>query len=74
VRNNLRKVNLSGEANSAPLETLPEERLRLHTLLAKYSKEDIYNADETGLFFQMEPKHTLSSSKISGRKQVRDLC
>jgi len=74
VRNGLRKVNLSGEANSAPLETLPEERLRLRTLLAKYNEEDIYNADETGLFFRMELKHTLGSSKISGRKQVRDLC
>jgi hypothetical protein len=64
VRNGLRKVNLSKEANSASLETFPKERLRLRTLLAKYSKENIYNADETGLFFQMEPKHTLSSSKI----------
>ncbi|CAB4401644.1 unnamed protein product [Rhizophagus irregularis] len=42
----------NGKTNSAPLETLSEERLRLHTLLAKYNKEDIYNADETGLFFE----------------------
>ncbi|CAB4441110.1 unnamed protein product [Rhizophagus irregularis] len=69
VRNGLQKVNFSGEANSAPLETLPEERLHLRTLLAKYNEEDIYNADETGLFFQMEPNHTLGSGKISGRKQ-----
>ncbi|CAB4476170.1 unnamed protein product [Rhizophagus irregularis] len=52
---------MSGEANSAPLETLPEERLRLRTLLAKYNEEDIYNADETGLFFQMEPNQTLGT-------------
>ncbi|CAB5358617.1 unnamed protein product [Rhizophagus irregularis] len=57
------------KSNSAPLETLPEEHLRLRTLLAKYNEEDIYNADETGLFFRMEPNHTLSSGKISGRKQ-----
>ncbi|CAB5293589.1 unnamed protein product [Rhizophagus irregularis] len=60
---------MSGEANSAPLETLPEERLRLRTLLAKYNEEDIYNADETGLFFQMEPNQTLGTGKISGRKE-----
>ncbi|CAB4375842.1 unnamed protein product [Rhizophagus irregularis] len=69
VRNGLQKVNFSGEANSIPLETLPEERLRLRTLLAKYNEKDIYNADETGLFFRMEPNHTLGSGKISGRKQ-----
>jgi hypothetical protein len=73
VRNGLQKVNFSGEANSAPLETLPEERLRLRTLLAKYNEEDIYNADKTGLFFRMEPNHTLGLGKISGRKQVGNL-
>jgi hypothetical protein len=38
--------------------------------LAKYNKKDIYNTDETGLFFQMEPNYTLDSDKISGQKQV----
>ena len=70
LRNGLQRVNFSGEANSAPLETLPEERLRLRTLLSKYNEEDIYNADETGLFFRMEPNQTLSTGKISGRKKV----
>ena len=54
-RNGLQKVNFSGEANSAPLETLPEERARLRSLLVKCNEEDIYNADETGFFFRMEP-------------------
>lgn len=71
LRNGLQRINMSGEANSAPLETLPEERLRLHTLLAKYNEEDIYNADETGLFFRMEPNQTLGTGKISGRKKVK---
>jgi hypothetical protein len=69
-RNGLQKVNFSGEANSAPLETLPEERTRLRSLLAKYNKEDIYNADETGLFFRMEPNQTLSTGTIAGHKKV----
>lgn len=70
LRNGLQRFNFSGEANSAPLETLPEERLRLRALLAKYDEENIYNADETGLFFRMEPNQTLSTGKISGRKKV----
>ena len=69
-RNGLQKVNFSGEANSAPLETLPEERTRLRSLSAKYNKEDIYNADETGLFFRMEPNQTLSTGTIAGHKKV----
>ncbi|CAG8646151.1 4337_t:CDS:2, partial [Rhizophagus irregularis] len=53
LQNGLQRINMSGEANSAPLETLPEE--------PKYNEEDIYNADETGLFFRMEPNQTLGT-------------
>ncbi|PKY30752.1 hypothetical protein RhiirB3_319356, partial [Rhizophagus irregularis] len=49
-RNSLRKINFSGEANSAPLITLSDERLKLQEILANYNREDIYNADEIGLF------------------------
>ena len=69
-RNGLRKIKYSGEANSVPIESLPEERARLRTILAKYDKENIYNADETGLFFRMEPNQTLSTGAIAGRKMV----
>ena len=69
-RNGLKKVHFSGEANSAPIETLPEERVRLRSLLAKYDKEDIYNADETGLFFRIESNQILSTGTIAGRKMV----
>ena len=70
IRNGLKKVNFSGEANSAPLETLSQERIKLQALLNKYDKENIYNADETGLFFRMEPNQTLSTSAIAGHKKV----
>jgi len=70
-RNGLKKIKYSGEANSAPIESLPEERARLRTILAKYDKENIYNADKTGLFFRMEPNQTLSTGAIAGRKMVR---
>jgi hypothetical protein len=69
-RNGLHKVNFSGEANSAPLATLSEERSKLQRLLANYDKENIYNADETGLFFRMEPNQTLSTGKVAGKKKV----
>lgn len=70
LRNGLQKVHVLGEAKSAPLESLSEERIRLRVLLSKYEEEDIYNADETGLFFRMEPNQTLSTGAVSGRKKV----
>jgi len=70
-RNGLQKVNFSGEANSASLTTLPEERARLCELLSSYNRKDIYNADETGLFFRIEPNQTLNTGAVAGRKKVR---
>ena len=32
----------------------------LPELLKKYKPEDIYNADETGLFYKLQPDHTLA--------------
>ncbi|CAB4444237.1 unnamed protein product [Rhizophagus irregularis] len=71
-RNRLHKVNFSGEANSTPLATLSEERSRLKRILSNYSREDIYNVNETGLFFRMEPNQTLATGKVSGRKKDKN--
>jgi hypothetical protein len=70
IRNRLKKVNFFGEANSASLETLSQEKIKLQALLNKYDKENIYNADEIGLFFRMEPNQTLSTSAIAEYKKV----
>ncbi|CAB4417211.1 unnamed protein product [Rhizophagus irregularis] len=68
---NISEDQFLGEASSAPLATLPEERLKLRNLLAAYNKEDIYNADKTGLFFRIKPDQTLGTGgAIAGRKKV----
>ena len=50
-QNEFHKINFLGEANSILLTTLSEKHLKLQKILANYDKDDIYNADETGLFF-----------------------
>ncbi|GET66433.1 tigger transposable element-derived protein 4-like [Rhizophagus irregularis DAOM 181602=DAOM 197198] len=40
------------KSNSVPLITLSDEHLKLQEILANYNRKDIYNADETGLFFE----------------------
>ena len=58
------------EANSAPLKSLVNEHLKLQELISKYNSEDIYNADETGLFFRMAPNQTLAKRSRAGKKLV----
>ena len=68
VRNYLRH----GEANSAPLEDLQQHRTDLQKLLATWNLEDVYNCDETALFWKLEPSRTLARQPISDVKKPRD--
>ncbi|GBC46309.2 CENP-B homolog protein 2-like [Rhizophagus irregularis DAOM 181602=DAOM 197198] len=71
-RHNLSCYLKQGEAASAPLEKLDEFRKELQDLIRGYSLDDVFNCDETGLYWKMEPKRTISDKPISGRKQSKD--
>ncbi|CAJ0629053.1 5237_t:CDS:2 [Entrophospora sp. SA101] len=59
----IKQYNKAGEANSAPLETLNDERVILQEVIGGY---DLCDIDETALFWSLEPSKTLSDHLISG--------
>ena len=71
-RHRIRKYNQSGESGSADLS---EETLRriaeLQDICKEFDHKDIYNADETGLFWLMTPNTTLASKPQKGRKHIK---
>ena len=40
--------------------------------LKKYDKKDIYNLDETGLFFRYPPNREISKQSIKGTKKSKE--
>jgi len=52
-RNGLKEMKQHGEAASANASTVEQERKRIQELIKKYGYElcDIFNMDETGLFY-----------------------
>lgn len=56
-RNGLKQMKRHGEAASANPETVEQERRRIQELIAKYGYQlrDIFNMDETGLFYGYAP-------------------
>jgi hypothetical protein len=54
MRNGLREFKSHGEAGSALAEDVEKERLRVQELIRKYGfrLRDIFNMDETGLFYR----------------------
>ena len=71
-RHNLQKYNIHGEAASAPTQDLDTMRENLRQTLRDYDPENIFNCDETGLFWKMKPKHTISNGPVAGTKLSKD--
>lgn len=52
---------ICGEANDAPLQPISDWRHgEVADLIKEYTPENVYNADEAGIFFQLEPRKTLA--------------
>src|SRR6266540_4695449 len=71
-RHNLKQYNIHGEAASALLKNLSTMREDLCQTLKDYNPKDIFNCDETGLFWKMKPSRTISNGLVSGTKQSKD--
>ena len=71
-RNNLRSYKKRGEAGDVDKSSLPQHCEDIQSILINYDKKDIYNCDETALFWLMEPNRTLSHGPVQGRKKRKD--
>ncbi|GES98721.1 tigger transposable element-derived protein 6-like [Rhizophagus clarus] len=60
------------EAASALLKKLDEFKEELQDLIHEYSLDDVFNCDETELYWKIEPKRTISNKPVSERKQSKD--
>lgn len=71
-RHNIKQYLKQGESGSAPISELPFYREDLKNITSQYQLSDIFNADETGLFWKMEPSRVLSTGPVSGRKKMKE--
>lgn len=67
-RYNIKQHTHHGEAGSVP-EEAEEEMKAVRTIAGHYNEDDIYNVDETGLFWRMPPSQSLSSGNRPGIKR-----
>lgn len=74
-RHEIKFKKAHGEKESADVGGAEEWKLtKLPELLAKFSADDIYNADETGLLYRATPNGSLSYKRValSGSKKAMD--
>ncbi|CAB5376228.1 unnamed protein product [Rhizophagus irregularis] len=71
-RNNLHTYKKKGEAGSAPIDELPQMRAELREILQAYELKDIWNCDETALFWRLEPSKTIAHDPVLGKKRPKE--
>jgi DDE superfamily endonuclease/Tc5 transposase DNA-binding domain/Fission yeast centromere protein N-terminal domain len=71
-RNNLQRFRLHGESGSVDQTSIDDLLPIIKTVTNEYAWEDIYNMDETGLFFRLEPDTTLATQRLNGKKKDKE--
>ena len=72
TRRGIKRKLYHGEADSVDKTVVEEGRTSLQRVFADYDPEDVYNIDETGLFFRLGPNHTLATTSVRGVKASKD--
>ncbi|KAH9102922.1 hypothetical protein AeMF1_020617 [Aphanomyces euteiches] len=70
-RHGLKSRRVYGEAGSVDPATIEEGKPLLQKVTVNYSKEDIYNMDETAYFYCAQAKKSISKQRQAGRKVVK---
>lgn len=73
-RNNISSRCLAGESAEISATSIDDWFLRIEEKCEGYSLKDIFNCDETGLFFRVLPKHSLvlKGDKCNGSKYSKE--
>ena len=69
-RRSIKSRTQHGEAGSVP-EEAEQQMVAIRQALAHYPTKDIYNCDESGLFWKLIPDKGLSTYSLPGRKKVK---
>jgi hypothetical protein len=74
ARHNIQFKVISGEGAAVNFETVEDWKARLPKILESYYPADIYNCDETGLFFKIKPDRslTIGENYCKGGKRSKD--
>lgn len=72
-RHNITFKSICGESAEVNLDDIEDWKTKLPLILRNYSPRDVYNADETGLYYRAMPNKTfaLKNEKCAGKKAAK---
>lgn len=67
-RHGIRQFVAHGESGSVDMAVIEESLPELCRLISSYAPDDVFNVDETGLFFRMQASRFLATKQLEGKK------
>ena len=71
-RHSISKKKFEGKSASADMQQVASGRTSLLALTSSFAPCDIYNMDETGLFYRLTPNSTLATGAVRGTKKSKN--
>ncbi|CAG8701400.1 3290_t:CDS:1, partial [Ambispora gerdemannii] len=71
-RNNLKSYKKCGESGSVNMDEISKFREQLQDIIKDYEPQDVFNCDETALYWILESSRTLAYSSVKGKKKSKD--
>jgi hypothetical protein len=65
----VKEYHQHGEAGSAPITEAEEQMQEIRRVLSEYELRNIFNADETGYYYRMQPERGLAMEQMAGKKK-----
>lgn len=62
---------MHGESGSVDQEAVQAAITHIQQTIAEFDPNDVYNMDETGLYYCLAPNRTIASGRVSGFKKVK---
>ncbi|MBA0749479.1 hypothetical protein Gogos_003399 [Gossypium gossypioides] len=72
ARHGIKSYRRFGESSSVVMENIEDALPQIRAKLEIFDWKDIYNMDETGLFYHLQAEHSLATKQLEGRKKDKE--
>lgn len=72
LRHGIKSFRRFGESGSVDIHDMENKLEAIREKVDKFPLKDVFNMDETGLFYRLQADHSLATKQLEGRKQDKE--
>ncbi|XP_024634731.1 CENP-B homolog protein 2-like [Medicago truncatula] len=71
-RHGIKSFRHFGESGSVDVQDMEQKLVSIREKIDQFPMKDVFNMDETGLFYRLQADHSLATKQLEGRKQDKE--